>query len=198
MDIGTDGFGEDHPKPTTDCKTMEESIRERLPVYEIGYLIAGVPEERVSAEADAIKKIIADAGAVTIAEEAPKSEHLAYTMRKKTVAGAYDSYDTAHFGWIKFEVGSDKIEALKKAIEAVPSVLRMLLITTVRENTYLGKHVPAAASFAPSFVARKAPLSSLPEGPYVPAEPKKEIVAPAVPATVEEMDKSIDEMVKEA
>ena len=175
---------------------MDETIRERLPVYEIGYLIAGVPEERVAAEADAIKSIIADAGAVTIAEEAPKSEHLAYTMRKKTVAGAYDSYDTASFGWVKFEVGSDKIEAIKKAVETLPSVLRMLLITTVRENTYLGKRVPAEASFAPSIV-RKAPLSSLPEGPYVPVEPKKE-AAPAVPASVEEMDKSIDEMVKEA
>jgi ribosomal protein S6 len=177
---------------------MDEPIRERLPVYEIGYLIAGVPEESVPVETEAIKKLVADSGAITIAEEAPRSEHLAYTMRKKTVAGAYDSYDTAHFGWIKFEVGSDKIEAVKKAVEAVPSVLRMLLITTVRENTYLGKHVPAAASFAPSFVARKAPLSSLPEGPYVPAEPKKEIVAPAAPASIEEMDKSIDEMVKEA
>ncbi len=176
---------------------MDETIRERLPVYEIGYLIAGVPEERVPAEADAIKKLVADAGAVTIAEEAPRSERLAYVMRKKTVAGSYDAYDTADFGWIKFEVGSDKIEALKKAVEAVPSVLRMLLVTTVRENTYLGKRVPAAASFAPSAIARKAPLASLPEGPYVPAEPKKE-AAPAVPASVEEMDKSIDEMVKEA
>ena len=69
---------------------MDEPIRERLPVYEIGYLIAGVPEERVAAEADAIKSIIADAGAVTITEEAPKSERLAYTMRKKTVAGVLD------------------------------------------------------------------------------------------------------------
>ena len=70
-DRQTDGFGEDHPEPTTDCKTMDESIRECLPVYEIGYLIAGVPEERVAAEADTIKSIVADAGAVTIAEEAP-------------------------------------------------------------------------------------------------------------------------------
>lgn len=177
-----------------DCKTMDETIRERLPVYEIGYLIAGVPEERVSVEADAVKSVIAGAGAVTIAEEAPRSEHLAYTMRKKTVAGSYDAYDTAYFGWVKFEVGSDKIEAIKKAVEVVPSVLRMLLITTVRENTYLGKRVPAAVSFA----VRKAPFPGSPEAPMADKEARKEAAVPVTPASVEEMDKSIDEMVKEA
>jgi ribosomal protein S6 len=184
---------------------MDETIRERLPVYEIGYLIAGVPQERMSVEADAIKKLVADAGAVTIAEEAPRSERLAYVMRKKTVAGSYDSYDTADFGWIKFEVGSDKIEALKMAVEAVPSVLRMLLITTVRENTYLGKRVPAAASFMakpPAGPSEHSWRSNLPPEIALAAEPadkapKKE-TAPVAPASVEEMDKSIDEMVKEA
>jgi ribosomal protein S6 len=181
---------------------MEETIQERLPVYEIGYLIAGVPEDRVSAEADAVKGIVSAAGSVTIAEEAPRSERLAYTMRKKTVAGSYDSYDSAYFGWVKFEVGSDKIEAVKKAVEAVPSVLRSLLITTARENTYLGKHIPAAASFAaktPASPSERVWHGGLPpEADMIePKETKKE-AAPAAPATVEEMDKSINEMVKEA
>ncbi len=55
----------------------------RKGVYEIGYLIASsVPEEKVSAEADAVRKIITAAGAEMIAEEAPVSQPLAYTMRK--------------------------------------------------------------------------------------------------------------------
>lgn len=152
---------------------------DRVSVYEIGYLIAdSVPEEKVSAEAESLKGIITGAGASVIAEGSPEMERLAYTIRKKTLGGSYDNHDQAYFGWVKFELGSDKVEAVKKAIEAIPSVIRMLLITTVRENTYLGKRAATAVA-AP--VAKKA------------AEEKKE----AAPASIEEMDKSIDEMVKE-
>ena len=160
---------------------MEENIHEdRQTIYEIGYLIATtIPEEKIPAEVDAIKKIITDGGATVIAEEAPNHISLAYTMRKKMVSGAYQKFDDAHFGWFKFELGSSKVEAIKKAVELHPSIIRMLLITTVRENTYLGKRASAviAKIIAP-----------------VVADEKKEVQPPA---TVEDMDKSIDDMVKE-
>lgn len=160
---------------------MDESQDDRLSVYEIGYLIAtSVPEEKVSGETESIKKLITGAGAAIIAEEEAHHRELAYTIRKKTVSGSYDKYDAAYFGWIKFEIGSDKIEALKEAIEVLPSILRMLVTTTVRENTYLGKRAPGMA------VSKDAPLAGT-------EDPKA-----AAPATIEEMDKSIDEMVKEA
>jgi ribosomal protein S6 len=150
---------------------------DRQSVYEIGYLIAAsIPEEAVPAESDKVKKIINDSGASILSEEMPHRQRLAYTMRRKTVSGSYDKYDEAFFGWVKFELGSGKIEALKKAVESVPSVLRMLLITTVRENTYLGKRAPLIAV-----------------RPTLAVEEKKD----APPASIEEMDKSIDEMVKE-
>ncbi len=159
---------------------MEENIKDdRLTVYEIGYLIASsVAEEKVPAEADAVRKIVSDSGAEIIAEEAPHKEDLAYEMRVKSVSGTYQKFDDAYFGWVKFEVGSSKVEAIKKSVELLPSILRMLLITTVRENTYLGKRIPGLVAKA------AAPV----------AEEKKEIVAPA---TIEDMDKSIDDMVKE-
>ncbi|MEK7641922.1 MAG: 30S ribosomal protein S6 [Patescibacteria group bacterium] len=161
---------------------MTDTINDEQSVYEIGYLIASsIPEEKVSSEAEAIKGIITGAGAAILTEEAPHRQHLAYTMSKKTVSGGYDKYDVAYFGWTKFEIGSDKIESLKKAVELHPSVLRMLLVSTVRENTYLGKRAPAIASAV-------APVS----GEKV--EDKKETAAPA---TIEEMDKSIENMVKE-
>ncbi len=163
---------------------MDENIREdRMSVYEIGYLIAGVPEERVSAEADAIKAAAMAIGASIVADEAPKHEGLAYTIRKKTVAGTYEKYDEAYFGWVKFEAASAKVEGLKKTIEGMPSVLRMLMITTVKENTYLGKHAAAATSSKKTVMEAPAAVS------------EKEAPAPA--ASVEEMDKSIDDMVKE-
>lgn len=160
---------------------MEENTREdRMSVYEIGYLVASsVAEEKVAAEADKVRKIIADAGSTVIAEEAPQLQDLSYTMRVKEVSGAYRKYDQAYFGWIKFEAATDKVEGVKKAIEVLPSIVRMLMITTVRENTYLGKRAPGAQA-------------KLEEKPVAkPAE------AAAAPATIEDMDKSIDDMVKE-
>jgi ribosomal protein S6 len=160
---------------------MNDNHDDRQTVYEIGYLIASsVPEEKVPAEADVLKKIINDAGSSVIAEEAPVHQPLSYTIRKKMVSGLYEKYDAAYFGWIKFEVGSDKIESIKGKIETHPSIIRMLLITTVKENTYLGKRS--------GLVAKKATE----EGD----EEKKEVIV--APASLEEMDKSIDAMVKEA
>lgn len=160
---------------------MEENNKEdRQSIYEIGYLIATtIPEENIPMEADVLRKMITDTSAAMIAEEAPYHIDLSYTMRKKTVSGSYQKFDDAYFGWFKFEAGSGKVEAIKKAMELHPSVVRMLLITTVRENTYLGKRAPAILAKMASSVAQE----------------KKEIVAPA---SIEEMDKSIDEMVKEA
>lgn len=156
---------------------MNES-KGRLTVYEIGYLIvSSVPDGDVPAEAEKVKNIIVENGGSVIADEAPHREHLSYTIRRKTVAGSYEKYDEAYFGWIKFEAASDKVEAAKKAVEALPAVLRMLLITTVRENTYLGKHAQILAAKPAPIVAEGKPI-----------EP---------PASIEEMDKSIDEMVKE-
>ena len=155
------------------------TTHDEMSVYEIGYLIASsIPEEKVPGEAEAIKGIITNAGAEVIAEEAPHREHLAYTISKKTVSGGYDKFDVAYFGWIKFELGSDKVEAVKKAVELRPATLRMMLISTVRENTYLGKRAPAFAVATAS---------------GAPVEEKKDVP----PATIEEMDKSIDNMVKE-
>ena len=63
-------------------------------------------------------------------------------------------------------------------------MLRTLIITTIRENTYLGKKAPIAAilSKEEEVVSAETPAGDI----------------PAIPVSVEEIDKSIDEMVKEA
>ena len=169
---------------------MTEDINEDQSVYEIGYMVSSsIPEEKVPEESASVKKIITGAGSIIIAEEVPYRQKLAYTIRKKTLSGAYDKHDTAYFGWIKFELGSDKVESVKKAIELHPTILRMILVSTVRESTYLGKRAPA-------FATTSSPVSSFVPAPGVGAvvEDKKE---PVAPATIEEMDKSIENMVKE-
>lgn len=166
---------------------MEDTNKDRLSVYEIGYLIvSSLPEEKLPVEVESIKKIVADSGAELISEGNPELRQLAYTIRRKTLAGLYEKYDQAYFGWIKFEVDSGKVLSLKKSIESIPSVLRMLLITTVRENTYLGKTAPAINPKADEPVGVAPGVGAI----------SPEIAA--APASVEEMDKSIDNLVKEA
>ncbi len=161
---------------------MNENKTDRLSVYELSYLIASsIPEEKVGEELSKIQKIIADGGSSIIAEEQPKLEDLAYTIKKKTVAGSYDNFDEAYFGWVKFEVSPSKIESIKKNVELIPSVIRVLVITTIRENTYLGKRASS-----PSKIETEAEKPT--ESVHV-AEPT---------ASREEIDKSIDAMVKEA
>ncbi len=158
---------------------MNETKDDRMSIYEVGYLITpAIPEEKVSGEADKVKKVVTDAGAEIISEEMPHHQELAYTMFAKTSTGSYDKHNEGYFGWVKFEVASNKIEAIKKSVETIPTILRMLLVITVRENTYLGKRAPA--------------LNIKAEGDPS-ADGKKE----AAPITMEDVDKSIDAMVKE-
>ena len=162
-----------------------DDTNDRLSVYEIGYLIkSSVPSEKVTSEVEALKKIITDSGASIIAEEMPRHQDLAYTIRTKTVSGAYAKNDEAYFGWIKFELGSSAVVVVKKAFEIHPSVLRSLLVSTVRENTYLGKRASVVAA-------------ELGEGSPSLSVEKTTVQKEVAPVSVEEIDKSIDDMVKE-
>lgn len=155
-------------------------------VYEIGYLlVSSIPEEKVASEVAALKEILSKKGAEFIGEEAPELRTLAYTMVKK-IGASNQKFDQGYFGWFKFTLLKKNIESVKKAFEENSSMLRTLVITTVKVNTYLGKKSPVATLIKPE----EAPAEVSAEAP---AEVKIEN-----PATVEEMDKSIDEMVKEA
>lgn len=178
---------------------MNDNNKDRKAIYEIGYLIVGsIAEENVPVEADKVRKVVSDAGAEIISEEVPHYQQLAYTIQRKTVAGSYEKYDEAYFGWIKFEIGTDKIESIKKTVEIIPSVLRMLVITTVRENTYLGKRAPTAAAVSVPTLEEKNVAREVSQVPAEIASTLETNDVIETPATVEEMDKSIDEMVKEA
>lgn len=161
---------------------MEKNTREdSVQVYEIGYLlISSIPEEKVAAEVASLKEVLSKKGAEFIGEEAPELRTLAYTMIKK-IGPSNHRFEKGYFGWFKFELSRGEIESVKKTFEENPSMLRMLVITTVKENTYLGKKSPVAMAETPVETTGEVAVES--------TEKK---------ASVEEMDKSIDAMVKEA
>jgi ribosomal protein S6 len=154
-------------------------------VYEIGYLlISSVPEEKIAGVTATLQEVLSKKKAEIIGEEAPELIPLAYTMIKK-IGTANHRFDEAYFGWVKFEMAAGDIEEVKKTLDLMPEMLRFLLITTVKENTYLGEK----AIIAKGVIAPETAVSG-----EVPAE-----AAPVeVKATTEDIDKSIDEMVKGA
>jgi len=172
---------------------MDDTTKDRQSIYELGYeIVSSIPEEKVEDEAKVVREVVIGSGASIIAEESPKREKLAYTIRKKTVSGSYDKYDEAYFGWIKFEVGSDKIESIGNTVKNLPSVLRSIVVTTIRENTFLGKRV-SEITYSISEI-HKTDTEEV-KAVETPVEIAKSEV---LPMSVEEVDKSIDEMVKEA
>ncbi|MDE2021234.1 MAG: 30S ribosomal protein S6, partial [Patescibacteria group bacterium] len=150
-------------------------------VYELGYhIISSIAEEKLPAEVTAIKDILEAEHAVFIAEEFPKLKHLTYTMTK-VLAAKHLKFDTAYFGWMKFEIDPVAIPAIKKRLEGSQSILRFLLIKTVRESTL-------AVIKPPSFRGEPKAIPGL--GAKVSA-PVPSLMSEA------EMDKTIEELVVE-
>jgi ribosomal protein S6 len=116
-------------------ETPEINNDKRLKVYELGFLILPtIPEEHLGAEVQTIKSLIEKHEGAFITEDFPKLRSLAYTM-KKTKAGENQKFDKAYFGWIKFEVNAGAVPVITETLEKNESLLRFMLIGTVRENT---------------------------------------------------------------
>lgn len=140
-------------------------------VYEIGYLlVSSIPEEKVSAKVDELKTVLSAKKVEMIGEEAPVLETLSYTMIKK-VGTKNVRFTQAYFGWVKFATEPENIVKIKEAFDADGEILRFLLITTPRENTYLGKRTSTVM---------------------------KEEVVEAPSEVVAEVEKPVDETPKEA
>jgi len=145
-------------------------------IYEVGYLIvSSIPEEKVPAETEALHALITKEGGEIISHENAVLRPLAYTMIKEAT-GRHHRYNEGYFGWVKFEIPRANIDAIKKALDTRENMLRYLLITTVRESTLAPQKVLAAK------------------------ELKKEdgVSEEVKPVSVEELDKTIDDMVKGA
>jgi ribosomal protein S6 len=158
------------------AKNSEEKI------YEVGYhIISSVSEENIPKEVEKIKSYLAKEKAVIISEEAPKLRPLAYSI-KKSFEGSYKTYDKAYFGFIKFALseGAD-IKTIDAGMKNNESILRYIVIKTVRENTMYSPKITI-------FSDKDAKIKTFKEDKIVKGEKT---------ATIEEIDKSIDALVSE-
>ena len=106
-------------------------------VYELGYLLVpSIGDAALAKEEATLKDFFASRGGELISSESPVMIDLAYTMLK-VVHTDREKAKQAYFGWMKYEIETDQIVDIKKALDARASVLRYLLVKTVRENTLL-------------------------------------------------------------
>lgn len=155
-----------------------DTVKTAGTVYEVGFhIVPAVSPESLPKEVDAIKAFLGKQGATIISEEFPKLRTLAYSM-VKVIGQNRHTYDTAHFGWIKFEASKESVGEIEKFFQASEKVLRHLLIKTVRENTLYGGKIIAQEESAREEAPKEAAKESKSAG-----------------ATPEDLDKSIDKLV---
>jgi len=113
----------------------QSSIGDSKTVYEVGYLLSsGIPEEKLADEVNSIKSLIETNGGVFVSDEFPKLRALAYTMTK-VVGTRREKHTHGYFGWIKFEMNTEGVAKVKETLDVNVSIIRYLLVKTVRENT---------------------------------------------------------------
>jgi len=96
----------------------------------------------------------------------------------KVVGAKRHTFDTAYFGWVKFEVASDKATIIDKAFKLSDKIIRHLLIITVAENTIYG---PKVLKEKVEEKAKDAPIL---------APELKEVVS------LEEIDKAVEKIIE--
>ena len=163
----------------------KENIKKKddtLTVYEVSYLLLpSLATEQVPSNAALLKEMLTSAGGAIISDENPILIDLAYPM-VKVVQTLRHKATSGYFGWIKFEIASEGIEAVKKSLDGNDKILRYLIIKTVRENTLLEGKMKLRKEDSVKRQAEGADEVSLE------ISPEKE-TAP------EELDKSIDDLV---
>ena len=186
-------MAEEETKEETDlsAEALAEAEERELQVYELGFhILSSIEEQKVVAEVDSIKASIEKHGGVFITEELPKKINLAYTMDKE-IEGKRQKFDTAYFGWIKFEMQTENIMNAKEDMDSSKSILRFIIIRTVRESTL----APRSAIFAKEDLPTQAGPKQIKQKPILKVDEKEKKEGPKM--TEEELDKTIEELIIE-
>ncbi len=115
-------------------------------VYEVSYLfLPTLHEEDALSQHTALRDMVAKLEGEFISESTAELIDLAYPMYK-IIDNKRTGFHTAYFGWVKFALTPEKIATIKDACDANLSLLRYLLITTLREDTVTKKRVMASST----------------------------------------------------
>jgi len=153
-------------------------------VYEIGYhVVPTVAEDNVVSVVDTIRESIESMQGAIVSEDSPKLVDLAYSM-DHIVANKKTIFDSAYFGWVKFEMNPENIIKIKDSLEKNENILRFIIIKTVKESTLSKK--PGIKTKQVTSVKK---VKNVTKDTKDTIEEKKEVVSE------EEVDKAIEELV---
>ena len=167
-----------------DVQTNEEDSR----VYELGFLLVPeTAEDKVAKKVEVLKKSVEKHGGKVFAEGEPVFKELAYEMTT-LVANKHYKYKDAYFGWLKFDMPTEKITAFELDLKKNTDLVRFTVVKTVREDTL---YVP------PKPRVQTAPAKEAP-GVGENKEEKAEVNSEDTPEiTSKELDEKIEKLVIE-
>jgi ribosomal protein S6 len=100
--------------------------------YELAFhVLPTVAEGEVTTVVDKIKSQITKLGGEIFDEEAAQRFDLAYEIAKY-LEGRNRRFSSAYFGWVRFRLTADQLEALNEALEGNKDLLRHLLVKLTR------------------------------------------------------------------
>jgi ribosomal protein S6 len=151
--------------------------------YELGFhIVPIVPESDVSREIEAVRSLIESHGGSVSTEDFPALIDLAYPMRKN-IARKWHVFQTAYFGWLRFDISPEGAHALKTELESVDHVLRFILMK-------IDKDAPVV-----SYVPPNTTKSSIPDDEAEKPVVDEPVSEEKVTMTTEQMDAEIEKLV---
>ena len=104
------------------------------PSYELAFhVLPTVAEGEVVAVFSTLKDIITKHGGELTLEEAPERFDLAYEIIRY-LEGRNRRFTSAYFGWVRFTVAPNAIDAISEEVTAVNELLRHLLIKLTKNE----------------------------------------------------------------
>lgn len=152
-------MAEEKKTDTQDKKDVDPKL------YELGFhLLPIIEEDHVGAEMTVLKDVIESRGGIIISDEIPKAIKLAYPIAK-IIENKRKFFNSAYFGWIRFQTTPDEILKLKEDFDKNEKILRFILINAVQEKaippqrmTFFGKP-KQTATIKKSLTPREKTLS---------------------------------------
>ncbi len=163
----------------------ETKTTENAQLYELGFHInPTLAEEGANAVFSKIKEVIINNNGEVVKEGALKLIKLCYTIVKK-IEGVNTRFNTAYFGWVKFNAESSDIESIKKAADNNVSIVRYIIVKTVDDYEHSTEKLAEA-------MVEEEPETE--ESDFVVSEESAE----AEPETKEKdaLDEVVEEMIK--
>jgi len=173
-------------------------INDERRVYELGYhMVPTLTEEELQKEVDSLRGAISELKGTFVSESEPALIELAYTMVIGE-GGKNTRYDTAYFGWIKFDLEPVHLAHLQDEVIADnKNILRHLLIKTVAEDTRAQVNLEELKGLKEVKSDEKIAPAPKAEAKEEKKEETKEQTEASKKAAAKDLDSTIDKLLEE-